>query len=455
MRVQTSRLLLSGDLSTSGVLSIDNGATLELGGSETLSELSGLGSVDLGSHSLTLDHTNNYRFEGDISGTGVLTKSGTGTLTLGGVNTYSGGTTISAGRLLLSGDLSTSGVLSIDNGATLELGGSETLSELSGLGSVDLGSHSLTLDHTNNYRFEGDISGTGVLTKSGTGTLTLGGVNTYSGGTTISAGTLSIGIADNIGTGVLTLNSGILQTTGMTDIDLGSRGVMLGSGGGTFNVATSQTLSLGGAIGGTGVLTKSGTGTLTLGGVNTYSGGTTISAGRLLLSGDLSTSGVLSIDNGATLELGGSETLSELSGLGSVDLGSHSLTLDHTNNYRFEGDISGTGVLTKSGTGTLTLGGVNTYSGGTTISAGTLSIGIADNIGTGVLTLNSGILQTTGMTDIDLGSRGVMLGSGGGTFNVATSQTLSLGGAIGGTGVLTKSGTGTLTLGGVNTYSGH
>ena len=193
------------------------------------------------------------------------------------MNTYSGGTTISAGRLLLSGDLSTSGVLSIDNGATLELGGSETLSELSGLGSVDLGSHSLTLDHTNNYRFEGDISGTGVLTKSGTGTLTLGGVNTYSGGTTISAGTLSIGIADNIGTGVLTLNSGILQTTGMTDIDLGSRGVMLGSGGGTFNVATSQTLSLGGAIGGTGGLTKSGTGTLTLGGVNTYSGGTTIS----------------------------------------------------------------------------------------------------------------------------------------------------------------------------------
>ena len=174
------------------------------------------------------------------------------------------------------------------------------------------------------------IDGAGKsLDKVGTGTLTLTGDNTYTGATTISSGTLSLG------------NGG---TTGSVAGNIVDNAALV------FN--RSNALTYAGLISGAGTVTKSGAGTLTLTGDNTYTGATTISAGTLSLGNGGTTGSVTGniVDNAA-------------------------LVFNRSNALTYAGVISGTGTVTKSGAGTLTLTGANTYAGGTTISAGTLSLG--------------------------------------------------------------------------------
>ena len=112
---------------------------------------------------VTFNQATNGTYAGVMSGTGNLTVSGTGTVTLSGANTYSGGTTVSAGSL---------------TGTTTSLQGAI----------VD--NANVTFNQATNGTDAGVMSGTGNLNLSGTGTVTLSGANTYSGGTTISAGSL-------------------------------------------------------------------------------------------------------------------------------------------------------------------------------------------------------------------------------------------------------------------------
>ncbi|ECY7654444.1 hypothetical protein AVF19_22830, partial [Salmonella enterica subsp. enterica serovar Infantis] len=154
---------------------------------------------------------------------------------------------------------------------------------------------------------ENTLFGSGSLVKTGTGELTLSGDNTYSGGTTISDGTLTADHADSLGTGAVA-NSGVLQ---------------VGEG------ELENTLS------GSGSLVKTGTGKLTLGGDNSYSGGTTITGGTLtadhadsLGTGAIANSGVFKVGEG-----------------------------------ELKNTLSGSGSLVKTGTGELTLSGDNSYSG--------------------------------------------------------------------------------------------
>ncbi|HEY4135684.1 MAG TPA: autotransporter domain-containing protein [Alphaproteobacteria bacterium] len=242
----------------------------------------------------------------------------------------------------------------------------------------------------------GAIAGDGALAKTGSGTLVISGANAdYSGATTVSAGTLAVGATDALGSGGVTLDGGTLRgdasatlansltLTAASRINANS-GASLTLGGGISGAGQNLTVdgagdtTLSGVIAtGTGGLTKDGAGTLTLTGANSYSGGTTVSAGTLALGGNdrLAASGALTVDGGS-FDLGGfNQTVGSLSGAGgTVALGAGTLTVDQSAATSYAGDIGGTGGLTKTGAGTLNLTGINSYSGDTTVDAGTLRI---------------------------------------------------------------------------------
>ncbi|EGS2953341.1 fibronectin-binding autotransporter adhesin ShdA [Salmonella enterica] len=344
--------------------------------------------------------------DNNVTGEGQIVKSGSDELIVTGDNNYSGGTTISGGTLTAD-HADSLGTGTIANSGVLQVGEGELENTLFGSGSlVKTGTGELTLSGGNDYsggttisdgtltadhadslgtgaidnsgvlqvgegELENTLSGAGSLVKTGTGELTLSGDNSYSGGTTISDGTLIADHADSLGTGAIA-NSGVLQ---------------VGEG------ELENTLS------GSGSLVKTGTGELTLNGDNDYSGGTTISDGTLIAN-HADSLGTGAIDNSGVLQVGEGE---------------------------LKNTLSGTGSLVKIGTGELTLNGDNDYSGGTTISDGTLIADHADSLGTGAID-NSGVLQ---------------VGEG------ELKNTLS------GSGSLVKTGTGELTLSGDNnTYSG-
>ncbi|WP_077957636.1 fibronectin-binding autotransporter adhesin ShdA [Salmonella enterica] len=240
-----------------------------------------------------------------------LTKQGDGTLILSNTGNDYGDTEIDGG------------ILAAKDAAALGTG-DVTIAE-----SATLALSQGTLDN--------NVTGGGQIVKSGSDDLIVTGDNNYSGGTTITGGTLTADHADSLGSGDID-NSGVLK---------------VGEG------ELKNTLS------GSGSLVKTGTGELTLSGDNTYSGGTTISDGTLIAdhadslgSGDIDNSGVLKVGEG-----------------------------------ELKNTLSGSGSLVKTGTGELTLSGDNkTYSGDTTIADGTLIAANVNALGSGNID-NSGTLM--------------------------------------------------------------
>ncbi|NTW52672.1 MAG: filamentous hemagglutinin N-terminal domain-containing protein, partial [Chlorobiaceae bacterium] len=420
---------------------------------------------------------------------GSFTKMGSGILTLTGTNTYDGGTNINGGTLSLgsAGAIGTTGAISF-GGGTLQYSASNTtdysarFSTAAGqLYSIDTNSQSVTLSSALN-------SSGGSLTKLGSGTLTLTGTNSYTGSTTISAGTLQAASASAFGT-----NSAV-NFTGAGTLDLNGNTVSIGSLSGTTGTVTNSnatagilitggndsSTSFGGLIqNGTGTvsLTKTGAGTQTLSGTNTYTGVTTINAGVLSVStiGNGGVGGNLGAATNAAgnLVLGGG-TLQYTGSTASTD---RAFTLSSGTTSTIDVNTSGTvltisgssaatdGSLTKAGAGTLTLSGTNTYTGSTIIGGGILQAGSTAAFGT-----NSAV-SFTGSYLLDLNGFNVSIGSLSGaegtvTNSSSTAATLTTGGdgtstSYGGviqdgTGIvsLTKAGAGTQTLAGTNTYTG-
>ncbi|MEK7951356.1 beta strand repeat-containing protein [Luteolibacter soli] len=307
-------------------------------------------------------------------------KVGTGSLRLTGTSSNGAPLDIRDGTVFLSGGadrLGTGSAVFLGNGTTsgkLVLEGiDQTLANLYTVGTGTTNTvvgGSSTLSHlTINYTGAGQtlsavIGGTGTnqnnlaLGKGGTGTYTLTATNTYTGGTTITDGILSLGSAGAIGTtGTISLAGGTLQFSAANTTDYSSRIRIEDGFPSTIdtngqNVTLASTLQTG--VAGDGGLTKAGAGTLTLGGSNNYSGTTAVNAGILKL--DYAASNTSKINNNALLKLGGGSV--ELSGGSHVEL-INSTELSAAGNVtitRSSGSsIINLGYLYRSSTGSLDL----------------------------------------------------------------------------------------------------
>ncbi|WP_032449310.1 autotransporter-associated beta strand repeat-containing protein [Brucella abortus] len=435
-------------------VALNNGATLRFGANldatHSFTHAFQLGTVasDVG----TLDTDgHDVAMSGVISGAGGLMKSGTGTVTLSGVNTYTGGTTLTAGTLAAASDNNlggASGGLTF-NGGTLQVMGTSWTSTNRAV-SLQAGGGTFDIeDAANNFAVTQGVAGAGGLTKSGSGTLTLSADNTYTGGGTVFAGgVVSVDKEVRLGGGGLTFNGGTLQVMG-TSWTSTNRAVSLQAGGGTFDIEdAANNFAVTQGVAGAGGLTKSGSGTLTLSGANSYTGATTVSAGTLVVANDNTGGGTTTVDVGAGLQIGTGGVSGSLAG---DIVNNGTLVVDRSNAFDLANVISGTGSLTKNGAGTLTLSGVNSYTGGTTVSAGILTL-TGDNTGGGTTTVDAGaVLQigtggTSGNLAGDIANNGALV--------VNRSDALNLANAISGAGSLMKSGAGTLTLSGANSYTG-
>jgi autotransporter-associated beta strand protein len=343
---------------------------------------------------------------------------------------------------------------------------------------ADVTPFSTVFNHTNSsYTLQGSRGiASGTLAKSGPGTLTINNPNTYSGGTTLSEGTLKLGNSAALGSGALTITGGTLDSgvAGLVNANnnaqnwngdftfAGTQSLNLGSGtvtlGGNRQVTVSaSTLAVGGALGGTFGLTKAGPGTLLLTGSGiAYSGSTTVSNGSLVLSNATGFKSSIAL-SGGNLEVAAT-------GLWGVPAGGMNLT--------------GTGTLLKSGAGTWLVGDtgghVNFNLGagslidlqggtikcafqGTSFGGNQASINVASGATLDLFGESGQMDALTGagtvINNFSIGGHNVTVGvaNGSGTFSGAIANGVDTGTVVVS---LTKVGAGTQILSGVNTYTG-
>lgn len=420
----------------------------------------------------------------------LMSGSGTGAIKFSGANTYTGGTTLSAGWVQVGVDgigsagSITSGAFGAGslflNGGTLTstnnashtilnpvvfggdviLGATSTQAgPLTFSADADLGSAVRTLTVNSSVQFDGVVSNSGGgLTKAGGGMLTLGRANTYSGTTNITGGTLKYNTNDVIASGPVTVN-GSTAWLDLGDSHTDTVGTVTLDGGGQISGAGTSALTSTGTfelrngsvavpLAGTGIaLNKTTAGTVTMSGANTYTGVTTLSEGTLSLSA------------AEIAGVSGPLGRSVASNPGSIALAGGWLQYSTVNQYDYSGRFSTAagqqynvdivdqtvtvtwatpltspgGSLSKSGIGTLILLGANTYSANTAISTGLLQLG-------------------DGTAGHDGSVAGNIVNNAALSYNLSGSR--DYGGAISGTGTVTKFGNGTLILSGANTYGG-
>jgi autotransporter-associated beta strand protein len=345
-------------LATGGVLTA---ASVSVGGSNGLVVFNG---GRLETPTITFSNTNAaivFNQAGEltvtsaISGEGRLRQLGAGTTTVLGANTFTGGTVISNGALLIgeAGSLGAGAVTFSGDGA-LSFGDNMTFTN--GI-STTTAAAGFEVDKLTTVALTGGISGTGGIAKTGAGDLVFSNANTYSGTTAINDGTLSLaGANGSLGAGAVT-NNGILS------------------------IDRSNAMTLSNAMSGSGFLVKNSATTLTVTGDLTHTGGTEINAGTVRVG-----------DGGSTGSLGTGGSIANKG----------SLVFNRSDDgLVVSGNIAGTGTVVQAGAGTTTLSGTKTtYSGATTITNGVLRAGANGALSANsVYTLNGGVLDPGAATN--------------------------------------------------------
>ena len=468
---------------------------------------------------------------GNTGGSLSLAKNGTGTITLAGANTYSGNTTLNAGMLVASTNTALGSGTLVINGGLVDASTAVTLTNPQvwnanfGINDSNNTTHSLTMNtgavtlnasitidqsgYTPLYEY-GNISDGGknyslTITGVGNGTIGLGGNNTFGGGVNLNSGKININSANALGTGVFSIKGGSLQSNGFGALT-GVSGIVISNNfsvsatGGVVNLGTApvtvvgaRTFSvdngsfvIGGNISGTGAsLTYNGTGfsgTLSLGGNNSFDGGLTVGvpgAGSPTLNLNTATalgSGPFTVNGGGTggvilnnnsagaltwtnnnsqfwntnFTFTGTQSLNM--GTGAVSLGSvagATRTVTVNGNILTVGGVISNGTnattptinLAKAGAGTMVLSGANTFSGKVSVQAGNLSVASLNKVSGGSSSSNLGVPTDVTSGTIDIGATtnaGTLTYTGTGE---TTDRVINLAGTTGGV-VLDQSGTG-------------
>ncbi len=356
----TSIVNISGSTTTISTLNMNTNSSANTGtGNASLSTLNISGGVlNVGTGSGTALNMANAS-NAAATATSTITITG-GTLTMNGNLAYTAG----------SGTENTTLTL---NGGTLDMGGFNIGAILTqvGSGSGSLNFQSGTLKNLN------ELNGGADFTKTTAGTLILEGTNGYTGATNISAGTLQVG------------SGGMTGTLGVNTGDIANEGVLAVNRSDAFAIANNIT--------GAGGFTQMGSGTTTLTGASTFAGNTTVSGGVLQLgdggaSGSLSSGSAISVASGTVFAVNQSDVVIQ-----GTDFSSAA--------------ISGAGGFTQSGTGTTVFNAANTYSGATSVTAGTLQVGDGTSgslTGTGTVTVSNTGSKLSGSGSI---AGGTIIGS--------------------------------------------
>ena len=400
-------LWINGSGNGLSTLSIGGGTTLAVHetttiGDGTVLEFTGAtGGTLLGAGDIVVDGTllfdqsnGGISIGKDLTGTGIVhVSSGTGSVTLSGDNeTFTGIYAVSAGELDAASATALGGA---QGGAALNMSGglvslhdTTQFSQLFGSGGIlDLDGANLLIDQGTNSFFAGSIDGTGSLTKSGEGTLILSGSNSYGGGTLVNEGTLHVSggnaladggdisvssagnllVADSETIDDIAIYGGSVTIDGLQTLTTGALNMSGGVLEGGIIDAASYAFESGEVssnLSGTGALTKSGAGTLLLSGKNNFSGGTTVSDGRLIVTGTLgdivANGGMI----GGTGTIGNTvaatgATLAPGTSIGTLNVAGN-VILDPGSTYEVEINAAGNSdLINASGTVTINGGTVN------------------------------------------------------------------------------------------------
>lgn len=476
----TTNLTIGG--TGNGTLTITGGAMKSLFGT--------LGSASSGTGTVTVT-SGTWLVNGNG---GANNRESLGVLRVGGTSGGTGSLTIgNGGYVVVSGSFirGTNGTFALNSGGTLQIGGQDSVytpstatGTASSVGSGTMGVLVGDLDFAGTLKFAqnnsagtltsstyaGNLSGSGDLVKTGTGLLTLSGSNSYTGGTTLDGGLLALGSSNAIsGTGTITFNGGGLRVTVSNTTDYSARfsdaanqQYRVDSNG--FDITLANDLTSAG-----GSFTKLGSGTITLSGSNTFTSGSAAAGVLQGSAANLAASGTFGVANGAEVRFNqtapnqtwagamvGSGTFTKL-GAGTLTLtGSGAdtsgtlvvsegavkgttdnirrnvvnnlqLTFDQTFTGTYSRNITGSGNVLLSNSGTITWTGTSTFTGTTTVMGGRL-IGTTRNI-PGTVVNNSAVQLNQSFT---------------GTYA----------GDMSGSGLLEKTGNGTVTLTGSNSHSG-
>ena len=460
-------------------IQLNNGLNIDNFVNQTLA-LSG--DVNLQTFDLDVESVGTTTISGIVSGSGDVEKDESGTLILSGTNSYTGSTTVTEGTLRIENSSALGGTgtgTTVTDGTTLAIANgiavaSESVTvqgtgvnsagavrNISGInswgGTISLGGDTTFGSDAGTLTIDGIISeSTGSsFTKVGDGTILLGANNTYTGSTTVSAGTLEISDANALGdtSAVTTVSSGgtlalsgNINTPDAETLTLGGSGVsgkaalwaesgdnewdgtISLSSDATFGANSGAILQVDGVVSGNQSVTIQGDGVVVWKDPMSYTGVTNINSGTLRFDGGdnrIADSSAVTVASGATLDLNErSDTIASLAGAGSVLLGgggTDTLTTGAANtSTTFSGVISEAGNLTKTGSGTFTLTGSNTYTGSTTINAGTLELANSSGAalsGSTPITVNTGAILLLSQDDQISNTADLTLG--GGTITLA------------------------------------